>query len=149
MQKKWKIALASGLILLAVWMLWPRNLGAAFDTTESIAVSVTIFGVTDGRVDNQTEEYRLPADSEKGARIGELLSQHTYHLTRGGLMGKDVIEGHTVTIRFYNGKGTPMSLTGGGKKELFLNHRVCRLGYWGAERDMKLCEELLEILREP
>ena len=149
MKKVWKIVLVAALTLLAVWMLWPRNLGSAFDTTKNIAVSVTIFGVTDGRVDNQTEEYRLPADSEKGSRIGELLSRHTYHLTLGSLMGKDVIEGHTVTIHFYNGKGTPLSLTGGGRKELFLNHRVCRLGYWGAERDMELCEEILDVLREP
>jgi len=141
--------LAAALTLLAVWMLWPRNLGAAFDTEESVAVSVTIFGVTDGRVDNQTEEYRLSADSEKGKRIGELLAQRSYHLTLGTLTGRDVIEGHTVIIHLYNGKGTPLSLTGGGKAELFLNHRVYRLGYWGADRDMELCEEILAILRQP
>ena len=149
MKKTWKIALAAVLAVLAVWMLWPRNLGEAFDTEESIAVSAIIFGITDGRVDNKTEEYQLPAGSEKGERIGELLSQHTYHLTLGTLTGRDVIEGHTVTIHLYNGKGMPLSLTGGGKKELFLNHRIYRLGYWGAERDMELCEELLAVLREP
>ena len=149
MKKRWKMILAAALAVLVVWMLWPRNLGAAFDTEGSLAVSVTIFGVTDGRVDNQTEEYRLPAGSEKGKRIGELLAQRSYHLTLGTLTGKDVIEGHTVTIHFYNGKGTPLSLTGGGRKELFLNHRVYRLGYWGADRDMELCEELLAVLREP
>ena len=140
---------AAVLAVLAVWMLWPRNLGEVFDATESLAVSVTIFDVTDGRVDNQTEEYRLPADAEKGERIGELLSRHSYHLTLGTLTGRDVIEGHTVTIHLYNGKGMPLTLTGGGKAELFLNHRVYRLGYWEKDRDMELCEELLAVLREP
>ena len=38
MKKTWKIALAAVLAVLAVWMLWPRNLGEAFDTEESMAV---------------------------------------------------------------------------------------------------------------
>ena len=148
MKKAWKIGLIAVLAALAAWMLWPRNLGEAFDTEESIAVSATIFGITDGRIDNQTEEYTLPADSEKGARIGELLSQHSYHLTPGTLIGQNVIEDHTMILHFNNSEGTMLSLTGGTTK-LFLGHRVYRLDYFGAERGTQLCEELLSILREP
>ena len=148
MKKSWKIVLIAALAVLAAWMLWPRNLGVAFDAEESVAVSAIIFGVTDGRVDNETEEYRLPADSEKGRKIGELLAQHTYHLTFGSLTGRDVIEGATTTLHFNNGKGTLLSLTG-GTAELFLNHRVYRLDYWGADRGAELCEAILGILREP
>ena len=147
MKKTWKIALAAVLAVLTVWMLWPRNLGEAFDTEESIAVSAIIFGITDGRVDNKTEEYQLPAGSEKGERIGELLAQHTYHLTLGTLTGRDVIEGATVTLHFNNGAGTLLSLTG-NTAELFLNHRVYRLDYWGRDRGTELCEAALNILRE-
>jgi len=147
MKKLRKIVLAAVLAVLAVWMLWPRNLGDAFDTEESIAVSVIIFGITDGRVDNETEEYRLPAGSEKGERIGELLSQHTYHLTLGSLVGENVIENHTMVLHFNNGKGTMLSLTG-NSTELFLNHRVYRLDYWGRDRGTELCEAVVDILRE-
>ena len=147
MKKSWKIVLAAVLAVLAAWMLWPRNLGEAFDAEESIAVSAIIFGVTDGRVDNETEEYQLPAGSEKGERIGELLSQHTYHLTLGTLTGRDVIEGTTVTLHFNNGVGTLLSLTG-NTAELFLNHRVYRLDYWGRDRGTELCQAVLNILRE-
>lgn len=147
MKKTWKIALAAVLAVLAVWMLWPRNLGEAFDTEESIAVSAIIFGITDGRVDNKTEEYQLPAGSEKGERIGELLAQHTYHLTLGSLMGENVIENHTMVLHFNNGEGTMLSLTG-NTTELFLNHRVYRLDYWGRDRGTELCEAVLNILRE-
>ena len=145
--KKWKVAVAAALVLLAAWMLYPRNLGAAFDAEQSTAVSVTVFGITDGQIDNKTEEYRLPAGSEKGARINELLSQHSYHLTVGTLMGQNVIEDHTMILHFNNREPAYLSLTGGTTK-LFLNHRVCRLDYFGQERGTELCEEILNILRE-
>jgi len=142
----WRGFLIALLVVLGAFMLWPRDLGEAFDTEESIAVSVTIFGVTNGQPDNRTEQYELPAGSEKGKHIGKLLSQHTYHLTLGGLMGKDVINGPTMTLHFINGEGTLLSLTG-GTAELFLNHRVYRLDYWGKDRGTELCEQILGILR--
>ena len=148
MKKSWKIVLISALVVFTSWMLWPRNLGEAFETEESIAFSAIIYGVTDGRIDKKTEEYQLSADSEKGKRIGELLSHHTYHLTLGSLAGKDVIEGATITFHLNNSEGTFLSLMG-GTTELFLDHRVCRLGYWGRERGTELCEAILNILREP
>lgn len=147
MKRIWRGFLIVLLVLLGAVMLWPRDLGEAFDTEKNMAVSVTIFGVTNGHPDNRTEQYELPDGSEQGRRIGELLAEHTYHLTLGSLMGRDVIDGPTMTLHFINGEGTLLSLTG-GTAELFLNHRVYRLDYWGADRGTELCEEILAILRE-
>ena len=60
-----------------------------------------------------------------------------------GMLG----EGATVTLHFNNGGGTLLSLTG-NTTELFLNHRVYRLDYWGRDRGTELCEAVLNILRE-
>lgn len=147
MKRIWRGFLIVLLVLLEAVMLWPRDLGEAFDTEKNMAVSVTIFGVTNGQPDNRTEQYELPDGSEQGRRIGELLAEHSYHLTLGGLMGRDVIDGPAMTLHFINGEGTLLSLTG-GTAELFLNHRVYRLDYWGADRGTELCEEILAILRE-
>lgn len=147
MKRIWRGFLIVLLVLLGAVMLWPRDLGEAFDTEKNMAVSVTIFGVTNGQLDSRTEQYELPDGSEQGGRIGELLAEHTYHLTLGSLMGRDVIDGPTMTLHFINGEGTLLSLTG-GTAELFLNHRVYRLDYWGADRGTELCEEILAILRE-
>lgn len=146
MKRIWRGTLIALLVLLGAFMLWPRDLDEAFDTEESIAVSVTIFGVTNGQLDNKTEQYELPADSEEGERIEELLSQHSYHLTLGSLMGKNTIEGPDVVIHLFNGKGELLTLAG-GTAELNLNHRVYRLDYWGADRGTELCGEILAILR--
>lgn len=147
MKRIWRIVLIVLLVVLGAFMLWPRNLGGAFDTEESMAVSVTIFGITNGQLDNRTEQYELPAGSEQGERIGELLEKHTYHLTLGSLVGKNVIEGPDMVLHLYNGKGELLTLAG-GTAELNLDHRVYRLDYWGTGRGTELCEEILEILRE-
>lgn len=134
-------------VAFAAWMLWPRPLGEAFDTSEHTASSVTVFGITDGNPDNQVEEYEMEAGSDKGRRIGELLARHTYHWTLGSLTGDDTIEDLTMAIHLFNGKGQQLTLAG-GTAELNLNHRIYRLDYWGADRGTKLCEEVLAILRE-
>ena len=134
------------LVVLGAFMLWPRNLGEAFDAEKQFAVSITIFDVVNGRPDNRTEQYDLPAGTEAGARINELLSRHTYHLTLASLMGDDAINGPTITMHFVNSEGTFLTLTG-GTTELFLNHRTYRLDYWGKDRGTELCEEILTILR--
>ena len=135
------------LVLLSAFMLWPRDLGAAFDAEKQFAASVTVFGVTNGRPDNRNEQYDLPAGTEAGRRINDLLAQHTYHLTLESLMGDSVIDGPTLTLHFVNSDGVFLTLTG-GTTELFLNHRTYRLDYWGKERGTELCEEILAILRE-
>ena len=147
MKRIWRGFLIALLVVLGAFMLWPRDLGEAFDAEESIAVSVTIFDITNGQLDNKTEQYELPADSEAGKHIDALLSRHSYHLTLGSLMGDDSIEDLTMAIHLYNGKGELLTLTG-GTSEINLNHRVYRLNYWGKDRGTELCEEILKILRE-
>ena len=147
MKRIWRTFLIVLLVVLGAFMLWPRDLEEAFDTEKQFAVSATIFDVVNGRPDNQNEQYELPTDSEKGERIGELLEKHTYHLTLGSLLGKNVIDGPTMTLHFINSEGTILSLAG-GTAELFLNHRTYRLDYWGKDRGTELCEAILEILRE-
>ena len=146
MKRIWRGILIALLVVLGVFMLWPRNLGEAFDAEKQFVVSVTVFGVTDGRPDNQNEQYDLPAGTEAGAKINDLLARHTYHLTLGTLMGDSVIEGPHITMHFVNSDGVFLTLTGGAG-ELFLNHRVYRLDYWGKDRGTELCEEILTILR--
>ena len=147
MKRIWRGVLVALLVVLGAFMLCPRNLGEAFDTEESIAVSVTIFGVTNGQLDNKTEQYELPADSEKGEEIEELLAQHTYHLTLSSLTGDDSIEDLTVAIHLFNGKGEHLTLTDAGG-QINLNHRIYRMDYWGKDRGAELCGEILEILRK-
>jgi len=147
MKRFWRIVLVVLLVVLGAFMLWPRDLGEAFDAEKQFAVSVTIFGVTDGRPDNQNEQYDLPAGTEAGARINDLLAQHTYHLTLGSLMGDSVIESPDITMHFVNSDGAFLTLTG-GTGEMFLNHRVYRLDYWGADRGTQLCNEILGVLWE-
>jgi len=141
----WRTFLIVLLVVLGAFMLWPRDLEEAFDAEERIAVSVTLFGITNGQLDNQTEQYELPADSEKGERIEELLTEHTYHLSLSSLTGDDTIENLTVAIHLSNGKGQRLTLTDTG--EINLNHRIYRLDYWGKDRGTELCEAILEILR--
>ena len=147
MKRIWRITLIVLLVALGTFMLWPRELEEGFDTSESIAVSATIFGITNGKLNNRVEQFELPAGSEAGARIGELLSQHTYHLTLSTLTGDETIEGPTMVLHLFNGKGEHLTLTG-GTGELNLNHRIYRLDYWGADRGTELCEAVLAILRE-
>lgn len=147
MKRVWRFSLIALLAVLAAVMLWPRSLGEAFDAEKQVAVSVTVFGFTNGRPDNQNEQYDLPAGSEAGNRINELLSQHTYHLTLGSLLGDSIIDGPDMTMHFVNSDGVFLTLAG-GTAELFLNHRVYRLDYWGKDRGTELCAEILTILRE-
>lgn len=147
MKRIWRGVLIVLLVVLAAVMLWPRNLGEAFDAEKQFVVSVTIFDVADGRPDNQNEQYDLPAGTEAGAQINDLLAQHTYHLTLGSLLGDSVIESPDITMHFANSDGTFLTLAGGAG-EMFLNHRVYRLDYWGADRGTELCNAILDVLRE-
>ena len=145
MKRIWRGCLIALLVVLGGFMLWPRNLGEAFDAEKQFAVSVTLFDVVDGRPDNKTEQYDLPAGTETGRRINDLLSRHTYHLTLGSLMGDNVIDDPTVTMHFVNSEGVFLTLS--DTAELFLNHRTYRLDYWGRERGAELCQEILMLLR--
>lgn len=147
MKRIWRGVLVALLVVLGAFMLWPRNLGEAFDAEKQFAVSITIFDVVNGRPDNHTEQYDLPAGTEAGARINDLLSRHTYHLTLSSLMGDSVIDGANITMHFVNSDGVFLTLTG-GTTELFLNQRTYRLDYWGRDRGTELCEAVLAILRE-
>ena len=146
MKYRGKALLAALLVFVAV-MLWPRSLERSFDAAESMAASATIFNITYGHPDSQTENFELEAGSAKGQRIGELLSEHRYHLTWGSLTGRDHVSNHTGSICLFNSSGEDL-IWFGEVGELLLNGRVYRLDYWGSDRSTALCEDILAVLRE-
>ena len=137
-------------LLCAIVIYWrPMSLGEAVTAEESnYAVTSILHRVTNGKIDNLSLSYDLPAGSGEAAAMAEILEKYTYHrclrtpFSDGSMDGKGGSD-HTILL-----STTKEHIIFSGTGEILLGSRVYRTDYFGNKKGMKLVEEAAALLAE-
>lgn len=144
-KKKW---LCVALVILCAAVYWrPMNLGAAVTAEHSnFSVVSILHRITNGKIDNLTRSYDLPAGSAEAAAMADILEKYSYHrclrtyISDGSMDGKG---GSDYTILLST---TREHITFTGTGEIAIGSRVYRTDYIGRRNSMDLVEEVAALL---
>lgn len=135
------------LLILGGVLLYPMPLYEFISESDDLIVYHTTVEIdqTDGSPRMETKEYHFDGGTEKIQLIRQILSTYSYH--RGlRYFGKDgSMEGGSagIWIQLYSGENSIASV---GTKEISINNRVGRIGYWGNKESRSLISEILTVL---
>jgi len=156
--KKRFMFLVLGLIVsaFALFFMWPLSFSVMFDDISDnarIYVVVNETGVKfEGGVEvprGEVTEHIITSDSQKFQQIQQILDNFSYRRTfrtffsDASMMGDDA--GFWLSIYVIRENDTRSIITG-GTREILVNSRVYRVGYWGNRANIEMMNEIRSLL---
>ena len=150
------LALGAVVVAWAVIFMWPLSFSAVFDDMPDgavIRVAINDTGIewVDGTMVPHSEltTHAIAYGSETFGQLQQILGRYSRRRTRrtffsdASMMGNEA--GFWLTIDAFSGDDRRV-ITTGGTREIIVNGRVYRVGYWRNRANLQMMNEIRNLL---